>query len=341
MAVTIKQIAELAGVSRGTVDRALNHRGGVNPEVEKRILELAKQLDYRPNVMAKALANSRKRQTIGVIVNSGGNGFFDDVLRGIHKASRQAESFKISVILEQLTGYEVHQQLEAIDNMLKREIHGLVITPINDPQIIHKLNQVSSQGIAIVTLNADVTGIDKLAFVGCDYYKSGQTAAELMGLITSGHAQIGIITGSKKMLGHTKRIEGFCKTISQDYPQSNILNICEAFDNDEIAYEKTKDMLSNDPRINSLYFSAAGIDGGIRAVQEFPERKLSIITVDATPNIKEYLQHGLIQTTVCQQPYKQGYDAIDYILKKLVDGKKPPRKHMYTQNEIKTKYNLD
>ena len=56
MPVTVKQIAELAGVSRGTVDRALNGRGHVRPEIEKKILAIAKEMGYTPNRAGKALA---------------------------------------------------------------------------------------------------------------------------------------------------------------------------------------------------------------------------------------------------------------------------------------------
>ena len=54
MSITSKQLAELAGVSRGTVDRALNHRGGVRPSVQQRIEELARKYNYRPNRAGKA-----------------------------------------------------------------------------------------------------------------------------------------------------------------------------------------------------------------------------------------------------------------------------------------------
>ena len=50
MRVTLNQIAEAAGVSRGTVDRALNHRGRINPEVAERILRIAKEMGYRRNL---------------------------------------------------------------------------------------------------------------------------------------------------------------------------------------------------------------------------------------------------------------------------------------------------
>ena len=56
MAVTLQQIAEKAGVSRGTVDRALNNRGRIRPEVAEKIRKIAQEMGYRPNRAGKALA---------------------------------------------------------------------------------------------------------------------------------------------------------------------------------------------------------------------------------------------------------------------------------------------
>lgn len=57
---TIKEIATLAGVSRGTVDRVLNHRGDVNPQTEKKILQIIRDLDYKPNKAGIVLAAQKK-----------------------------------------------------------------------------------------------------------------------------------------------------------------------------------------------------------------------------------------------------------------------------------------
>ncbi|WMJ23936.1 LacI family DNA-binding transcriptional regulator [Paludicola sp. MB14-C6] len=342
MAVTIRQIAELAGVSRGTVDRVLNNRGGVSQEAEKTIKRIAKELNYKPNLMAKALANSQKGTTIGVLVNSGGNPFFDKVLLGIAKAQEEIAGFHIKVKKVELTGYNIEKQLYAINQLVDLQISGLVITPINDSTIAEKLNEVNNKGIPVVTLNADITGIEKLGFVGCNYEKSGQTAGELLGQITQGNATVGILTGSNKMLGHTMRVDGFQQVIEQSYPNITVARILETFDDDQIAYEQTKKLLLENQSINALYYCAGGIDGGIKAVLELGyAHKLKIITVDDTDNIKQYLYQGIVNATVCQQPFKQGYDAIKLVFNKLIYNQLPEKKHLYTQNEIKVKFNLD
>ena len=70
MAVTAQQIAELAGVSRGTVDRALHNRGRVNPEVAARIRQIANELGYKPNLIGQALVRTKRDFKLGAILQS-------------------------------------------------------------------------------------------------------------------------------------------------------------------------------------------------------------------------------------------------------------------------------
>ena len=76
MSVTIKQISELCGVSRGTVDRVLNNRGKVKPETEQKVREVADRLGYTPNMAGKALAARKRDLVIGVALVAKGNAFF-------------------------------------------------------------------------------------------------------------------------------------------------------------------------------------------------------------------------------------------------------------------------
>ena len=77
---TIKEIAALAGVSRGTVDRVLNHRGAVHPKTAEKILEIAQALDYRPNRAGIVLAAQKRKLKLGVVLLGRGNPFYEDVL---------------------------------------------------------------------------------------------------------------------------------------------------------------------------------------------------------------------------------------------------------------------
>ena len=80
--VTINDVAKAAGVSKGTVDRVLNHRGSVSPEKEKKVLEIAELLNYQPNKAGVALAAQKKKYIIGIILFGESNPFFNYVLEG-------------------------------------------------------------------------------------------------------------------------------------------------------------------------------------------------------------------------------------------------------------------
>ena len=342
MAVTIRMIAEKAGVSRGTVDRALNNRPGINAEVAEHVRRIAKELHYEPNAAAQALANSKKKMRIAVLLNSGGNLFFDKVRAGLEEGVRSAKTYGIAVDIYEMTGFLVEEQLAHIDALMEKPPHALIITPINDPRIIARLNQIAAAGVSISTLNVDVTGLKKLCFVGCNYIKSGQTAAELLGQMTEGEVPVGILTGSFKILGHSQRVQGFREVCEKDYPRMAIRAVAETDDDDATAYQETRKMLLEHPDIRALYFCAGGIDGGIRTVSDLNRvHSIRIITVDDTDNIKEYIRRGIVNATVCQQPFKQGRDAVFFQAEWLANGRRPPRKHVYTQNEVKLRYNLE
>ena len=89
MAVTVKQIAELANVSRGTVDRVLNNRSGVSEATRQKVLKIAKELHYEPNFLAKALVSKKESLKIGVILTPDYNPFIHDIHRLVGVSCRR------------------------------------------------------------------------------------------------------------------------------------------------------------------------------------------------------------------------------------------------------------
>ena len=89
MAVTIQQIAERAGVSRGTVDRALNHRGRINPEVAEKICRLADEMGYVQKERKRSRTAKDERLKIGVVTQLARSSFMQEVNRGIEKAAQE------------------------------------------------------------------------------------------------------------------------------------------------------------------------------------------------------------------------------------------------------------
>lgn len=336
---TIKEIATLAGVSRGTVDRVLNHRGDVNPQTEEKIMQIVRDLDYKPNKAGIVLAAQKKNLKLGVILLGVGNPFFDDVLLGVREKEQELAGYNCSVLIRQ-TEYSLQQQLDAIDSLLAEGIGGLAISPYNDNAVREKIANLCKQGIPVVTLNTDIENSSRLAYVGSNFYRSGETAAGLMRLMTKGEVRVGIVSGSQNILCHTERIAGFSHTIAA-YPNIRIVDTVNNNDDDQISFTLTGKLIEDHPEINAFYFTAGGVYGGCQAIEASASKNdMIVITNDIVPRTREYMQKGLIAATICQQPFQQGFQPLALLFAYLTTGEKPATENNYVDVDIRIRENL-
>ena len=337
---TIKEIAALAGVSRGTVDRVLNHRGSVNPATAEKIEKIAKELDYKPNVAGLVLAAQKRRLKLGVILFSPENPFYIDVLDGVNSKAEELAGYNCTVITKQIP-YGVEEQLKAIDELLEEEVNGIALAPHNDERIRRRINELFDMGIPVVTLNTDIENSKRIAYVGSNYTKSGATAAGLMQLMTKGDIHIGIVTGSSDILCHTERIAGFTDTLKKYRNSIHITDIIEVHDDEIESYEKTTKLLTAHPEINALFFTAGGVYGGCRSVKSLGRQKdMCIIAYDLVPTTKELMKKGTIAAVICQQPRHQGSKPLSLLFTYLTTGELPEKEQNYVAVDIRIRENL-
>ena len=337
---TIKEIAELSGVSRGTVDRVLNNRSGVNEQTAKTVLAVARKLNYKPNKAGMALAAQKKKFLIGIIVFSRKNPFFDEVIEGFEEKAAELAFYGCEILIKRVA-YHPEAQLSAIEACISEGIQGLIITPYNDEKVCMLLNGLASRGVPVITVNSDAENVNRLTYVGSDYYNSGMAAAALMKLITRDEVNLGIILGDANILCHSQRNSGFMYKLSDD-KRFNIVSCVENFDDDLQSYDMVKDMLTNYPNINALYFTAAGVYGGCQAIQQFtPGRNITVITHDEVPTTVDMLNKGIITATICQQPKWQGSKSLELMFNYLsCTEKTEPEKHYYAELNIKIRETL-
>ena len=334
---TIKEIAALAGVSRGTVDRVLNNRGNVSPSTAAKIQEIANALDYRPNRAGLALAAQKRKLKLGVILFSLENPFFADVLEGINEKAEELADYNCSVIVKQIA-MDVEKQLQAIDELLSLDVNGIALAPCNDDRIRSRINALFEKGIPVVTFNTDIENSKRLAYVGSNYTKSGAAAAGLLQLMTHGQVHVGIITGSDRILCHTERIAGFSQALSAYRDSIHIAGIIEVHDDEIESYEKTARLLEEHPEINALFFAAGGVYGGCRSVCAHGLKgKIRIIAFDKVPTTKALVEDGTIAAIICQQPKLQGSRPLSLLFAYLTTGELPEKERNYVAVDVRIK----
>ena len=340
---TIKEIARLAGVSRGTVDRVLNNCGAVNPETAKKIKDIASAVNYSPNLAGKTLAVRKRQLKFGFILfsSTSSNPFFLDLVRGIEDRIEAFKKYGATVEIRYAAIDNPDLQVALIDELISEGIDGLAIAPINHPTVSNRLKQLTSQGFPIVTTNSDIPDCGRIAYVGSNYYKSGQTAAGLMNLICHDTANVGVITGSPWVLCHSERVAGFIDNSNENYPKIKVFNTAVNNDDDLESYSVTTRMLTTHKEINALFLAAAGVQGACKAVDDLGlQGKIKIISYDTTVPTCQLVESGAIIATIAQQPRTQGAKPLDILMDYVGMGVAPDTDCYYTKIEIRIKENL-
>lgn len=341
MPATIKQIAEAAGVSRGTVDRVLHGRGHVKPELEERICRLAKEMGYQPNMLGRALVMRSRAFKIGVVCQFSETPFMNQVLTGVEQARAELQTRGAELLLDALNFYNTERVLESIDQMMEAGISALALTPGNDPEILDKIQKLTAAGIPVITFNTDCPNSDRMCYVGLDNVQAGETCAGLMATCLRSEGLILPITGYEDHQAHSQRMASFLSTARREFPGLRFLPCERCFDVDSIAEKVVLKTLQNHPDLKGIYISGSGETGVCRALRAVGKtRDVCVICYDLTEaNISE-LKKGGIDFLIDQDAHTQGYLPAMQLYDYLVMGTAPASEFCYTEVKIKTKYNL-
>jgi len=171
MPVTIMDIAQACGVSAGTVDRALNNRPGIKPETKRRILEVARQMNYRPDYLARSLARGRT-MTLGVIMYDLNNRSLSQIINAIHNKAREYDYFIDFVMSDQ----DPHKEKDHIEYLVNRKVDGIILFPCNYGQDYD--DYLATLNTPIVTIINRIS--DRWPYIGIDDTTAMKQAVELI-----------------------------------------------------------------------------------------------------------------------------------------------------------------
>ena len=331
--VTIKELAEILGISRGTVDRVLHNRGKVSPEIREKVLAKAKELNYQPNRAGLMLALRKQPHRIGALVPSVGNPFFVPLIEGMRKATEEYRDLGFSLALREVKGFDRETHISLIRELIDDEgCDGIVITTMDDPSITDVL---SSSGLPVIAVNSDIS-MEKLCYVGPDYYAKGALHAGLLVLTGRKSPRILILRGSEYMRGHGDIVRGFKETLERKGVPFTIAGEYDTEDDNELSEMIVREKLREDPSIDTLFITTAGMYGAEKGTDG---KDILIFTSDDIPVTKTLIRSGRIGWTICQEPFRQGQESVRRMQDWFIDGSKP--QDLYTQHVVKILENID
>jgi len=347
MSIKHKEIAEIVGVSIGTVDRALHNRGRIKPEVQQRVLDVARQYGYTPNVAGKALAKSKNPITIGIVLFQVSMSFTKVFLSGILKASSEITSLNGKVIIEETESASSEANIRAVDKLVEMGIDGLAICPTGNASshnpLCDYLNELHrNRNLPIVTFAADIVGLERMFYVGPDNIRSGKTAAGLMNvLLGEKPGKVAVINGYASGIQNSQRVDGFIEEVANRYLGIDVVGIQLNKDDEESAYMIAKSFIEDNPTLAGIYMVSGGQAGACRALEETGKAsQIKFIVHDVLPETVEYINKGVIDFIIDQNGFEQGYRSISLFFQYLFSNKEPELDCYFTDINIKNMHNL-
>lgn len=342
MSVTIEMIAKKAQVSRGTVDRVIHNRGRVNPETAEKVHRIMDELNYRANPLGRAFALSQQKIKIGVLVSFKEPDFLNQIMAGVRDGISYAEQYGLTVLLESADADDPKACAEALDFFQRETVSGIALKGLAYEGVREQIMALQRRGVRIVTFNSDMDADCRDCFVGQNHDKSGKCAAYLMEQICHESGEILVIGVSPDHKASSQRINSFAEALrsfgGRLIPSAPFY--CKGKSN--ISFTITKEYLSCKSGVRGVFVSGAGLSGACQAIEELGlTGTIKAIGFDPIQSNISFLNNGVAQFLIDQNPYQQGYRPIRMLSDSLFFNQPIKQDYYDTGIEIKSRFNLD
>ena len=339
MQATIKQIAEMAGVCRATVDKVLHDRPGVSGEVRARVQRVIDDLGYRPNAAGRALRlHGTPRALVAVLLE------VDSLpaLRGaLLRAAAPFADFGLTLTVRTAPYPDAGAQARLLNALDPAQTAGVIVAALPDACVSQAIRRLCGADVPVVTINTDAPDSGRACFVGQPFARAGETAARLTGFLLGGRGRVALIGGSPRYQADRARTAGFRARLSESYPDIEICAQAETGEDPLTAYRETLRLLQAGTCPDALFVTGGCVPAVGRAVRSCKAPgALRIVCFDAFPETRALVREGYIDCVIDQDFETQGRLPVQLLFDLLFYGKPLPEGPVYTQVRILVRENL-
>ena len=310
---TIQTVAQMAGVSRGTVDRVLNGRAHVREDVRLRVLEAIRQSGYVSprDTHQRQFQQAYPPMKLGVLLPNWEGQFRTEVDEGIAQAQAELESTGIQILIRRCETDIPAEALKLLDELTEAGAAGLAVCAANDPSITARISALADEGIPCVTFNSDLPDSRRLCFVGQDIYKAGRIAGGLMSRCVPAGSQLLATVGNLKFDGHRQRLAGFRDRVRESgFPMEDLV-VAETFNDYETTFRVVTEAIDRHPRLRGIYMANLSVSGCAAAIEQAGKKgAIRLICHDLNESVRQLLLRGSIDFTIPQNLRQQGYGPL-------------------------------
>lgn len=319
---TIKDIAKLAGVSAGTVDRVLHNRGEVSEVSRQKVQKVLDEIDYRPNMFAIGLAAKKKYTVCCFIPKFAGNDYWSSVAAGIDKAAQELKPFNVKVDYliydhNSLVSYqEAGRQLQA------KAPDAVLLAPNFQDETYLITKELNELNIPFALVDVNVEGVGALKYIGQDSFQSGYIAAKILMREYSGQEELVLFLNNEKAnpseIQMQRRLNGFLKYLNENYGSLKMHEVILNKGNEKGNEQILTDFFEQHPQVtmgvvfNSRVYEVANF------LKQNDKRMNGLIGYDLLPQNVSLMQEGYVTYLLGQRPGLQGYCAVKALVDKVV-----------------------
>ena len=323
--IGVRELAKLANVSLGTVDRALHGRKEVNEQTRRRILEIAAKNGYVPNLAARALSARRTTILIGVCIPREIHYFYDQMYDGIVDEARRFEHAGVEVLYRPVKTLG-SKCAKTVSKLLDEGIKALILVP-GDPVEAASIIEIAEKkkDVRVICLATDDSLSCRSSSISVEPGLNGRLAADLMTKFVQPGAQVAVVTGMVATEDNGKKVNGFSEVFQSDCPTGQIVEVIEGHEDEVETFEKCVAMLRKYPRLSGIYVSTVNCIPVCKAIRKArPDGGVKVVATDLFSEAVPYFENGTLAASIYQNPYRQGQSAVRLIVDHALHGKALP-----------------
>ncbi|QNM84921.1 LacI family DNA-binding transcriptional regulator [Polaribacter pectinis] len=331
---TIKDIAKLADVSKGTVDRVIHKRGKVSTKALEKVNAVLNEIDYKPNLLARSLKNTKEYHICVVLPDYKEDSFWLPCYEGIQEAINEFASFGVFIEPFLFNPNDVASFVTVNNKVLKLSPNAVLLTPLFYKETIKIATSYAASNIIVSKFNNQLEIENTTNFVGQDLFKSGRVAASLMKIIVPNNSNIAIIHIDEDFNNaiHMQEKEKGFRAYFNELKESNYQITTYGFKNIDLK-EKINHVLNLNKNLVGIFVTTSKT----YSVAEFTKGKdIKIIGYDLLNENIRYLKSNHIDFLIHQNPKKQVYLGLTYLVEHLLFNKKIPAKSLLPIDIVNT-----
>ena len=344
MKTRIVDIARLAQVSPGTVDRVIHNRGEVSEKTKKKVMEIVEELKYQPDILAKSLATKKELNLYLLIpVSANENDFWSAPLHGVDKAISEIEHYGIRIKKFFFNQFKLESFLKESQRIVSEKPDGVLFAPVFGKESEEFVSQLKELSIPVVLINSNLENVSETCFIGQDSSQSGYLAAKLLsyGFDDDGHILIVNISARKDNYNHIlKRERGFRKYFAERPHQKFNISAIELIQQGDEKLIQKLDHEFETKNISLVFVSNSRVSQLADYLKNRNIKNVRLIGYDLLPDNVKNLNEGRIDFLISQRPEEQGYLGVITLFNKVF-LKREIIRAQYIPIDIIIKENID